>query len=93
MDISEQYKKDVLDPEVYTPGKPLNNEDGGLKFYKSYWLITYDDDGKSDIFNTHNEISIDNETGHINLHKNENKTIKRILKSITRRIRQFYDCL
>jgi hypothetical protein len=93
MDVWEQYRKDALDPEVYTRGKPLTNEDGSPKWYKSYWMVTYTDDGSPDIINTHNEISIAEQTGIINLHKDENKTTTRILKSIARRIRQFFNCL
>lgn len=36
--IKIPFKKDIDNPNVYTPGKPLYNQDGNLIEYKQYWL-------------------------------------------------------
>ena len=46
-EVNEAFIRDMEDPEVYTPGKPIiSNKDGSIKFYKSYWLVT--DNNKPD---------------------------------------------
>lgn len=65
-EVNEAYIRDMEDPEVYTPGKPLElNEDGKIKFYKSYWFVTDNNLPAPNI----ESLSFNESTGEIDLFK------------------------